>query len=184
MLTGPLPQVVNIRKAVTRGARYDGVLGAEQLPQFSAILESRSHPIEASVQFGEDEEGRQFAAVTMMARVQLECQRCLKPISTELRGVSSLGLVAGDDQARALPARYEPWIAIDEVDLWEMVAEELALALPVVAYHPEGECRPPGPEVVGPEDEDEKIKLGDEVDSDNPFKVLSALLDGDDAKEK
>jgi uncharacterized protein len=177
MSAGPLPNRVNIRKAVTRSARYSGVLSVEQLPQFSSVLDPVQPCIEVVVQFGEDEEGQQYAEVSMDASVTLECQRCLGPVALSLTGRSKLGLVHSDEQGRQLSSGYEPLIAVDEVDLWEVASEELALALPVVAYHPEGECRPPG------EPQIEQRELATEG-KENPFSVLSALLDGNDLKEK
>jgi len=178
MSPGPLPQCVNLRRAVTRNARYQGTLGPQQLPRFSDVLE-RDGDLAISVQFGEDEEGRQFADVEVEASVRLQCQRCLQPLSQRLTGRSRLALVLSDEHAKHLPAQYEPWIARDEVDLWEVAAEELALALPVVAYHDAGVCEAP----PVPAGEEEHAAAPAENGSDSPFNVLSTLL-GDDGKEK
>ena len=173
MSAGPLPNRVNIRKAVTRSARYTGVLTASELPQFSSLLDPAQSQVEAVVEFGDDDEGRQFADVVMNATVTLECQRCLGPVQLTLESSSRLGLVHSDEQAKHLPAGYEPLIAVDEVDLWQVAAEELALALPVVAYHPAGECQAPGaPQVTDPG--------SPESERENPFSVLSTLLGSDD----
>lgn len=182
MSAAPLPNRVNIRKAVTRCAKYSGCLGSEQLPRFAALLDPARPLVDVSVEFGSSEEGQQFAAVEMSARVVLECQRCLQPVHCELKAVSRLGLVPGDEQAQQLPAGLEPLIAVDEVDLWELAGEELALALPVVAYHPEGECEPPKSDRVERSDNEERGST--EQESENPFSVLSALLDSADTKEK
>ena len=185
MSAAPLPNRVNIRKAVTRSARYSGRLGADQLPQFAELFEAGKPALDVAVEFGEDEEGRQFALVEMEAEVVLECQRCLQPVQQHLAGKSRLGLVADDEQARHLPAGLEPLIAVDEVDLWMLAAEELALALPVVAYHPRGACEPPQSdrsERLGRSENEERGST--EHGSDNPFSVLSALLDSTDTKEK
>lgn len=190
MSAATLPQHVNIRKAVTRGAKYSGSLGAEQLPQFAALFDPANPELELVAEFGEDEEGQQYIEVAMQAKVVQECQRCLQPVVLELAGETQLGLVPADEQARQLAPRYEPWLAVDEVDLWELAGEELALALPVVAYHREGECRPPGDvgsaQVsalgAGPLEEKQQALTGGS--RDNPFSVLSTLLDSGDAKEK
>jgi uncharacterized protein len=152
------------------------------LPQLAAFLDPANPIVEISVEFGENEEGRQFAAVDMEARVVLECQRCLQPVHCKLKTSSRLGLVPDDEQALQLPAGLEPLIAVDEVDLWELAGEELALALPVVAYHPEGECEPPKSD--RPDRSDNEERDSTEQASENPFSVLSALLDSGDTKEK
>jgi uncharacterized protein len=182
MSAAPLPHRVNIRKAVTRAARYAGCLGAEQLPQFSSLLNPANPQSNVEVEFGQDDEGRQYAVVAIEARVVLECQRCLQPMLQELASESRLALVHSDEEARQLPAHYEPWLAIEEVDLWALAAEEFALALPVVAYHPRGECEPPGgSEAVREKDDDQGM---DVQKPDSPFNVLSTLLDSSDMKEK
>lgn len=182
MLTAPLPNRVNIRKAVTRSARYAGALGAEQIPQFRDLLVPEAPTIDVVVEFGENDEGQQFAAVEMQGRVVLECQRCLKPVVCEIQGNSRLGIVPGDEQAKQLSAGLEPLIAIDEVDLWAVAEEELALALPVVAYHPDGECEPPKSDRRERSESEETGSTGQAAE--NPFSVLSSLLDSDGTKEK
>ena len=179
MSDGPLPNRVNIRKAVTRAARYSGSLGAEQLPRFETILDQRRVTVE--VAFSRDEEGQAIAEVTLSAPVVLECQRCLGPLETTLSSHSQLALVLDDEQARHLPSRYEPWIALEDVDLWEMASEELALAMPVVSYHPEDECSVQVPKSTAPAEENVD---GDAVSADNPFNVLSALLESGGDEEK
>lgn len=177
MSDSTLPHRVNIRKAVTRSARYAGCLGVEQLPLFSSQLNAAGAPVKVAVEFGEDEESQQWVAVSIEAPVVLECQRCLGPVHQVLRGESRLGLVQTDEQAAALCEAYEPLIAIDEVDLWEVASEELALALPVVAYHPEGECAAPG---AGNNDDVTDAAQG----SDSPFSKLASLLDSSAGEEK
>lgn len=182
MSAAPLPNHVNIRKAVTRSASYCGWLGSEQLPQFAQLLDPAESRVNVSVEFGSDEEGQQLAVVEMHATVVLECQRCLQPVHCELKANSRLGLVQGDEQAQQLPAGLEPLIAVDEVDLWELAGEELALALPVVAYHPEGDCEPPKSDRADRSNNEERGST--EQEPENPFSVLSTLLDSVDTKEK
>lgn len=179
MSADPLPQSVNIRKAVIRKARYQGFLGARELPQFEAMLASDEHALEFTVQFDVDEADRQFIAVTMVAKVNLECQRCLGRTSKVLESFSKLALIHSDEQSGQLSAEYEPLIAIDDVDLWEIAAEELALALPVVAYHPQDECKAPTGQAAAAEDNE-----GIPVMEESPFSVLSSLLTSDDTEEK
>ncbi|MEE4278164.1 MAG: YceD family protein [Halieaceae bacterium] len=177
MSATPLPQSVVVRKAVTRDARYEGVLGSEQLPQFSKILvgPDAAHIV---LQFGRDEAGRQILTVRMEARVRLQCQRCLGFFETSLIGDSRLALVLTDEQARALPQDYEPWLVDDDIDLWSVAGEELALAMPPVAYHPADECEAPAHSAGAPE-----VEPAATGPDDNPFGVLSTLLDGGDTKE-
>ena len=170
-----LPQRVNTRKALGREASYRGTLGASQLTDFASVLddsdESGEASIEAGISFGRDEEQRPVIDVSLEARVRLECQRCLEQFTQRLSSRSRLGIVLTDEQAKQLPRDYEPLISAEETDLWAVVAEELALALPVVAYHPEGQCR-----VGGDAAERKEIETGGDERA-NPFGILSVLLD-------
>lgn len=179
MSASPLPQCVNLRKAVTHGAHYSGVLSGEQIPRLASLLDPDKTRVNVAIRFGRDDEDRSVAEVSLDASVVLVCQRCLGPLKHAINSRSVLGLVPGDEQARALPADYEPWIAIEEVDLWEMAAEELALAIPVVAYH--DNCEAPLSPGTGSE-----IETGAAAESaDSPFSVLATLLErSDDNKEK
>ncbi|MEO1079135.1 MAG: YceD family protein [Pseudomonadota bacterium] len=163
----PLSRRVTVRKAVTRNARYEGVLGPTQMPQFEDILRGED-ALAISAQFSRDDEERQILSVNMRARVVLECQRCLGKFERLLESRSALALVLTDEQAQALPREYEPWLVEDEVDLWAVTAEELALALPPVAYHPPGECEMPAHTAQAHEE--------NTVREASPFGVLAELL--------
>jgi len=171
MSEGVLPQRVNTRKAVGREATYEGSLGVAQLPDFAgSVCASGEAPVHARLHFSRDDDGRAVLDVALRARVRLECQRCLGWFTRELRSDSRLALVAGDDQARQLPSGYEPLISGESTDLWSVVAEELALAIPVVAYHPDGECSLAVTSSGG--------EPGTEgAERTRPFEVLSALLE-------
>jgi uncharacterized protein len=173
MSGGLLPQTVNTRKAVTREACYRGVLGAAQLPQLREMLPGDSQPVSVAMRFFSDEQGRKRISVELDATVQLVCQRCLEPFTSRIASRSELGIVRSDEEALHLPGDCEPLIALEETDLWRVAEEELALALPVVAYHPEGECSAvPG----APQSALEPGDLAGE-ETQNPFGVLSTLLD-------
>jgi uncharacterized protein len=179
MSEGLLPHTVSTRKAVTRGACYSGALGAQELPRLADVLDPENGAaVHASLRFGRDDEDRQTVQVETQATVVLECQRCLGRFPCELESRSELAIVRNDEEARQLPARYEPLLAGEETDLWEIVAEEVSLALPVVPLHSESEC---------------PVRLRDDNGGDadleagaggnrrpNPFEALSALLDDSD----
>ena len=184
MSEGRLPHTVSTRKAVTRGACYSGELGARELPRLEHVLDpENSGAVRATLRFGRDDEDRQTVFVETHASVMLECQRCLERFPRELESSSALAIVRTDDEARQLPARYEPLLIGEEADLWAIVAEEVSLALPVVAMHSEAECAARLPEggAAAAGAGDGTIEEGEGGERrPNPFEVLSELLkDGD-----
>ena len=179
MSAGPLPQRIDLRKALARGDCYQGVLDTSQLPQMADVVDPENPAVEMGICFSRDEWGQAVADVSLQAPVLLQCQRCLAPLREKLASRSRLGLVTSDEQARHLRADYEPWIAIDEIDLWDVAAEELALALPLVAYHPAGVCAAPMEQAP----EKPLTPLAPRR-VDRPFAILSTLLAGDGTEEK
>ena len=179
MSAAPLPQRIDLRRALARGDCYQGVLGMSQLPQMADVLDPENPAVEMGIRFSRDECGQAVADVSLQAPVLLQCQRCLAPLREKLASRRRLGLVASDEQAMHLRGDYEPWIASDEIDLWDVAAEEFALALPLVAYHPAGVCAAP----MGQAQEKPPTPLGPRR-VEHPFAVLSTLLAGDDIEEK
>ena len=179
MSAGPLPQRIDLRKALARGDCYQGVLDTSQFPQMADVVDPENPAVEMGICFSRDECGQAVADVSLQAPVLLQCQRCLAPLREKLASRSRLGLVASDEQARHLREDYEPWIAIDEIDLWDVAAEEFALALPLVAYHPAGACAAP----MGQAPEKPLTPLAPRR-VDHPFAILSTLLAGDGTEEK
>lgn len=182
MSEGLLPQTVNTRKAVAREARYRGVLGAAQLPQLQQLLTAESYPVAVDIRFFPDDQGRRRISVELTATVQMVCQRCLEPFTSRVDSRSELGIVRSDEEASHLPADCEPLIALEETDLWRVAEEELALALPVVAYHREGEC---SVALIPEESQPPAEAQGSSSEaSSKPFDVLSTLLDGAAPQDK
>jgi uncharacterized protein len=174
MLDSPLPHTVNTRKAVIRKARYAGTVGAGQLPSLSDVLASGNDAcVLAEVVFSRDEENRQIVTVCLKADVLVECQRCMERFAQTLDSKSELAIVRTDEEASLLSERYEPLIGAEDTDLWEIVAEELALVLPVVSYHPD-KC--PETRMVPEVENDTEDGTVHEADRPNPFEVLSVLL--------
>ncbi|PLW68919.1 YceD family protein [Pseudohalioglobus lutimaris] len=171
MLTEPLPNTLDVRKAAARGANVSGTLGAVKLPRFQALLADESGAIDAYLAFSRDEEDRAVIALKFEADVSVECQRCLQSMPLHLAGENTLAIVWTDEQARHLPRHLEPLIVTGEgYNLWELVEEELMLALPAFSYHDTEDCLQILSEYAEPAPEQEK---GDK--KPNPFDVLAQL---------
>ena len=180
MLDTPLPRLANIRKAVSRNAVYEGWLKPGDLPDLTLDVvpgeEAGDTGVSARISFSQDADRRAVAEVTVSARVRLECQRSLKHFTQDIQASSTLGLLVSESQANDLPKHYEPWIAEDEeADMWRMVAEEIALALPSVAYGPPDLYPAP----VSESDPEPGVPQDSSTDT-SPFGVLAELLENDD----
>ena len=176
MLTEPLPQTLDIRNAAAKEATVSGVLEPVHLPRFRELLASDAGKIEAQFTFGKDEEGRYRVQLHLEGQVEVTCQRCLEAMPETVTADNQLALVWSDEQARHLPRHLDPLIATEEAcNLWELVEDELILALPPFSYHDTEECK----EILsgytaGPAVEEEEGNA-----RPNPFDVLAQLKSDD-----
>ena len=174
MLTEPLPTTLDVRKAAVRGVSVSGVLKALDLQRFRPLLAGDEGLVQASLAFSRDEENRYLVKVSATVDVVVTCQRCLEPMGTHLSSENTLAVVWSDEQAAHLPRHLDPLI-VDEQDcnLWDLVEDELILALPAFSYHRPDECK--------------QIETGfstetppqvESEDKSNPFDVLAQLKPG------
>jgi uncharacterized protein len=161
-----LPRQVDPRKLVTQGATFDGPVPTASMMRLAGAVMSSEEMAQAELSFGRDDEGRAVVTGRVQLGVDLECQRCLKPVPCKLSGEVGLGIVWDEERAKALPKHLEPWIVESEAgDLYDMVEDELLLALPIAAYHDTDECRASG-----------SYSTGEVSDSaENPFGILAQL---------
>ena len=75
----------------------------------------------------------------IVTTLSLVCQRCLEPMTVPIDVAFRLGLVTTEAQVERLPEGLEPLLITEPtVRLAEVIEDELVLALPIVALHPEG----------------------------------------------
>ena len=161
-----LPRQVDPRKLVAQGVTLSGDVPTAQMSRLAGAVVTMGETGQAELWFARDEDGHAAVSGKVALGVSLECQRCLNPVDAALEGAVSLGIVWDEEQAGKLPKRLDPWIVdSDAADLYEMVEDELLLALPIVAYHDTDECRARG-----------SYSTGDVSDSaENPFGILAQL---------
>jgi DUF177 domain-containing protein len=177
MLTEPLTNTLDVRKAAARGVAVSGALQPQQLPRFRALLAEDEGSIAAELAFSKDEENRPVIQVQVRAEVQVICQRCLQSMQTELETENNLAVVWTDDQASHLPRHLEPLIVADGEDgysLWEIVEDELILALPPYSYHESEDCNELLSDLAA-----QPSGEGESEGKSNPFDVLAQLKPGE-----
>lgn len=171
MLSDPLPNTLDVRRATARGVTVSGSLNLPELPRFQALLAGDGGTAWAQLEFARDEESRPVIALKVSAQVSVTCQRCLQPMPLELSGETRLGIVWSDDQARHLPRHLDPLIVPEEgCNLWEIVEEELILLLPAYSYHETEDCK----QILSGYSEPAPVP-GEGARKPNPFEVLAQL---------
>jgi uncharacterized protein len=174
MLTEPLPSTLDVRKAAVRGVSVSGTLRPLDLQRFRPLLAADEGAIEAELSFSRDEENRYVIRVAAEADVSVTCQRCLEPMAEHLTSENTLAVVWTDEQAAHLPRHLDPLIvAQDACSLWELVEDELILAMPPFSYHDTEECKERIAGFSDPVPEEDAAE-----DKPNPFNVLAQLKPG------
>lgn len=122
-----------------------GRVDAATLSRLSDRLGDAHAPIEWRIEGTADAIGRPALAVELEGAVTLECQRCLGPLEWPIAQRTELLLARDDDEAARLDADSdsEVLIAATPLDTQTLIEDELVLALPFVARHPDGSCAPP-----------------------------------------
>ena len=173
-----------VQKEVTQNGRFEGVIALSELKRLGelvyfeepdssaqgvAVSERAANDIAVSFEFVRNEFDMPMLVGHLQASLDLECQRCLRPIPTPMELDFRLMIDASDEIVRqsSLDTLYS-----DDgyIDITEVVEDELILALPLVAMHEDTACN-----------EDLLIK-GQPTDSqfeaaanENPFAVLQQL---------
>jgi uncharacterized protein len=172
MMLGALPQTVEARTLAAREVTLAGVVDPSKLLRFGAAIVAAKQPVVVNADFYRDEEKRYIVSVQVTAEVQGTCQRCLGTLDQTLASSALLAVVWTDEQAAQLPPRYEPLVAEAEIDFWEVVEDELLLALPSFSYHSDTNCgAETGVQALG----SEETAVSVSPERDNPFDVLKAL---------
>jgi len=115
------------------------LLGMDRLAN---SLSSADSSVEIALDFGLGERGFRIMDLSIRGSLQLVCQRCLGTVDWPLTINSVVALVRTEAQIERLPDHYEPLLVEPQpMQLMAIVEDEILLALPVVAFHPEEQCQ-------------------------------------------
>ncbi len=130
-----VPRLIEPRKFAQHGLQVAGEIPADSLQRLAGMALA-VHSVAADLKFSVAETKHRIVTGQFKGRVVMQCQRCLEPVELHLGGEVSLAMVWSEDDAKLLPSEYEPWVvAQDQADLYEIIEEELLLALPLVPTH-------------------------------------------------
>lgn len=166
-----LPAQIAPYKLARQGQILKGVLPLDGMKRLHGALASSNGQVEVDLEFGRDEQGTYFAVGSLKASVEMVCQRCMTAMPVEVAAEIKLGFCGSDEMAQRIPERYEPCLVEEEpVALTDLIEDELILALPLVALHPEQSCQP-----WLEENQVEAAEQEVTEERKNPFAVLEGL---------
>lgn len=165
-----LPQTLDPVKSAMKRSDYAGVIASKDLVRLMDAVQQCNEFVDVKVKFDKDAQGLVFFHGSMSTDVTLSCQRCngelAHPISIEF----CFSPVQGMDDTDEIPEAYEP-IEVNEygeIDLFQLLEDELILALPIVPLHAEELC-------TVKEDDMTFGQIAEEDTRENPFAVLKEL---------
>jgi len=166
-----LPTLIAPFKLARQGQALNGVVSVGGLERLATVLSDGNGSIEVSLQFGKDLQGINFVRGHLSAKVNMICQRCMKPMPVQIEANVSLGIVSSEERATQLPEGFEALIVEEEpIALAKVVEDELILALPIVALHENQDCEP-----VLKKLQAEANRIEQAEQKTNPFAALSDL---------
>lgn len=137
---GSIPPSVVASKAVARRERYQGAIGARQLPRLRAVLADDSGVLEVALELGRDGEGIGWLQGRITGTLALTCQRGLHPYDWPCAVDLRLRLVASEAEEQAVLEHDDPYLVQDDrLPLRDLVEDEVLLALPMLPR-----CSDPG----------------------------------------
>ena len=161
-----LPETVNFMRQVERNRVIEGVYPLSKFARLNESLQSNDGFISVRIEFGHCV-GFACLRAKVSAKLLVECQRCLKPMETEVTGNIKFALVNSEDEFELLPDELEPYLLEgDEQSIIDIIEDEVLLSLPMVTVH-ENDCS----DFMSRQQEIIKA----EKEASNPFAALKAL---------
>ena len=166
-----LPKQVDPFKSAAKRSNYEGVMLSKDMQRLSKAVCEVLEDVEIHVKFDTDAQGLTYINGKLKTKVSLICQRCNDSFVHEIDNDFCFCPVRpGEDVADELPEIYDP-VEVNshgELDLLSLFEDELIISLPIVAMHPESDCRVGEGDMIFGEIEQEEVKP-------NPFAVLNKL---------
>ena len=167
-----LPKMIDLRRSADQDIEYQTRMQASLLARLEEAVDELDEEISVRIRLHKDEQGRLRVTGEAAVQAKLTCQRCMQLSDHLLETEIDLVAVYSEEQAKALPKELDAWVVEDSANLHELIEDELLLAMPIVAYHPEEECSAAGSFQSG-----EPVET---VEKRSPFAVLKDLASSSD----
>ena len=167
-----LPETVNFVRQVELNRTIEGVYPISKFARLSDLLLSDEGYVTAKLEFTHSV-GIASLRGTVSAKLLVECQRCLKPVETEVSGHFKFALVNSEEEIELLPEEFEPYLVEgEEQSIIYLIEDELLLSLPMVTIHDEN-CS----DYMMNQNSEIKAAIAAEKEAEHPFAALKALKD-------
>lgn len=168
-MQGKLQQTYRIATELSRNSSFSGEIPLLKMPRLCSLVLQDDTDIGVTFEFGSG--SYQHAAISghYKADLKVECQRCLEPMYQTIDQDFELLIDASEEDIQSLPIDTV-YTSEGYLDVFEVVEDELILALPIISMHTDSSCN----SYLQPDTEQDQV-----VTKNNPFDVLK-VLKGDD----
>ncbi|HET8707387.1 MAG TPA: YceD family protein [Pseudomonadales bacterium] len=174
MISHPLQKVIYPYKLAASGGEMAGDVALDQFHRLSGYLLDTDGKVEAKLEFGETEKGMPLVTGHIRAVVRRECVNCAHAVEEKIDFIPQIVIVKSEDEASELDESLDPVILTDEkIGLVDLIEDEIILALPILARHPEGQCDPSY--YAWKAQQESQLKNAGVGKKENPFSVLAKL---------
>ncbi|MCK7578363.1 MAG: YceD family protein [Chromatiales bacterium] len=177
-----LPDHIDPWRAAKNGLSFAGELPLTRFPRLLevGIVDEGEAPAHVTyrLDFGRDAQRGTVLEGWARLRLRLLCQRCLSDVWLDLDAPLALRLVRIEANAKGSENDYEALVVTDDsLDPFELIEDELLLAIPPFPRHPVGECQAPEPASGdgSAASEPDRPATEEPERAPNPFAVLERL---------
>ena len=165
-----IPITLHPSKAAQHRLTYDGIVPLEKLSRLEQVVQEEAGEIAVKIHCKIDEQGLVVISGNLSTHVTVTCQRCNGELGLDLDQDFVYSPVGLDAESDHLPEGYDE-VELDEngeINVFELIEDELILAIPIVPTHNEASCSYSSePTSFG--------KLSAKDDKPNPFDILKQL---------
>lgn len=164
-MLAPLPDQIEVERAVATGREYSGQLPLERLARLQGMLHDSQGQVAYTLRFGRTVIGQPMVEVEADTALPLLCQSSLERFELPVAVRTRLGLISREEDESGLPEGYEPCLMQQGlVDPLALIEDELILTVPVIARNP----------ALAQSEREQEAPVEVEA-KPNPFAALAAL---------
>lgn len=134
-MSDSLPLIVDPWLMYRRNHEVVGILPLSQMPNLQVSQNRETGTADVRVAVQQREDGQMVIVGTAEIELELDCQRCLKPLVTIINAVFELVLVKYEQQLSSVSDDDDAIVCEDSLELAPLIEQELILSLPMIAKH-------------------------------------------------
>jgi uncharacterized protein len=165
-MQGKLKRTYRTSSELTRKADYIGNISLAEMPRLQSLALPQEGWVRVTFNFGFNLLNHAVIKGEYATDIQVECQRCLEPMTFHVEQEFELLIDASDEDIESFQID-SVYTSEGYLDVFEVIEDELILALPLILMHEDTSCNT----YWQPQPDDEATV----EKKDNPFAVLKTL---------